>query len=77
MSEADFKNAGLAIDRAMKGATDGKVYAWPKNGAGGQIALFEVRFVRAAMPECRRYVVTVTKDRWATTTPPMERCAQT
>ena len=73
LSDADYKNAGVAIKAALAEAASSKVYAWPKEG-GGKIALFEVRFVRAASPECRRYVVTVTLARWSTTAPAMEKC---
>ena len=39
-----------------------------------ELALFQVRFVPGAAPSCRRYVVSITKDGWLTTAPPMERC---
>jgi len=49
------------------------VFVWPRQRKP-ELALFEVRFVPGAAPHCRRYVVTVTKDGWSTTAPPMEKC---
>ena len=48
---------------------------WRKREGKAEVEdIFEVRFVPGAAEDCRRYVVTVTKDRWSTTAPPMEKC---
>jgi hypothetical protein len=52
---------------------DNDVFVWPKQRKP-ELALFRVHFVPGAAPTCRRYVVTVTKDGWSTTAPPMEKC---
>ena len=72
LTSTDYRNASIAIKTAME-ASDATVVVWPRK-AEQKLAVFEVRFVHAAAPECRRYVVTVTKDRWQTTAPPMETC---
>ncbi len=73
VSEADFKNAGVAIQKAVMESPDDAVFVWPKQRKP-ELALFQVHFVPGAAPDCRRYVVTVTKDAWSTTALPMERC---
>jgi len=73
LSPADFRNAGAAIDTAVAQTPDAGTFVWPRQRRPEQ-ALFQVRFVPGAAPDCRRYVVTVTKDRWSTTALPMERC---
>jgi hypothetical protein len=73
MSAADYRNAGVAIKTALAETRDGDVLVWPR-GRKPKDALFEVRFVKSAAHDCRRYVVTVTKDRWSTTAQPMEKC---
>jgi hypothetical protein len=73
LTETDFRNAGVAIKTALAKTADDAVHTWPTRPKTG-LALFEVRFVPGAAETCRRYVVTVTKDRWATTAPPMEKC---
>ncbi len=73
MSAADYRNAGVAIKTALAETRDGDVFVWPR-GRGPKDALFEVRFVKSAARDCRRYVVTITKDRWSTTAQPMEKC---
>jgi len=75
MSDIDFRNAGIAIKKALAQTPDGQVFSWPqaKQGAS-KVAQFEVHFVKGISPDCRRYVVTVTKDRWSTTARPMEKC---
>ena len=73
LSETDFRNAGFAIKTALAKTADDAVHMWPAK-LKPNLALFEVRFVPGAAENCRRYVVTVTKDRWATTAPPMEKC---
>lgn len=73
MSAADYRNADVAIKKALAETRDGDVLVWPQ-GSGAKTALFEVRFVKSAARDCRRYVVTITKDRWSTTAQPMEKC---
>lgn len=73
MSAADYRNADVAIKKALAETRDGDVLAWPQ-GSGAKTALFEVRFVKSAARDCRRYVVTITKDRWSTTALPMQKC---
>jgi len=52
---------------------DTATFVWPRQRTP-ELALFQVHFVPGAAPHCRRYVVTVTKDRWSTTAAPMEKC---
>jgi hypothetical protein len=73
MTSSDYRNAGYAIDNAVAKTADDGEFVWPRQRKPEE-ALFRVRFVRGAAPNCRRYVVTVTKDRWSTTAPAMERC---
>jgi hypothetical protein len=73
LSPTDYRNAGIAIQTAVAETPDGAVFVWPRQRKP-ELALFQVRFVRGAAPTCRRYVVTITKDGWLTTAPPMERC---
>ena len=73
MTSTDYRNAGYAIDTAIAKTADESDFIWPRQRKPEQ-ALFRVHFVRGAAATCRRYVVTVTKDGWTTTAPPMERC---
>ncbi len=73
LSAADYRNAEYAINTAIAKTKDGSVFAWPSQRTP-DLALFKVHFVRGVTPDCRRYVVTVTKDGWVTTALPMERC---
>lgn len=73
LNEDDFRNAKIAIDTAIAEVAEGAKHVWPKQRAPER-ALFTVHFVRGAADDCRRYVVTVLKDRWTTTALPMERC---
>jgi hypothetical protein len=73
LSPDDYRNAGIAIQRAVAGTPDTGVFVWPQQRKP-ELALFHVRFVPGAAPDCRRYVVTVTKDGWLTTALPMEKC---
>jgi hypothetical protein len=73
LSSTDYHNAAIAIRTALSETPDGAVFVYPRQRKP-ELALFQVRFVQGAAPGCRRYVVTVTKDRWLTTAPPMERC---
>jgi hypothetical protein len=73
MSAADYRNAGDAIKTAIAKTPDDGIFVWPRQRKPAD-ALFRVHFVPGAAPHCRRYVVTVTKDGWSTTAPPMEKC---
>jgi len=73
LSQTDYRNARIAIETALAKTPDTGTYVWPRERRP-ELALFEVRFVQGAAAGCRRYVVTVTKDRWSTTAAPMERC---
>ena len=73
LSPDDYRNAGIAIQKAVAETPDSGVFVWPHQRKP-ELALFHVRFVPGAAPDCRRYVVTVTKDGWLTTALPMEKC---
>lgn len=73
LSDSDFQNAGVAVQKAVAETADDAVFSWPRQRRP-ELALFQVYFVPGAAPDCRRYVVTVTKDAWSTTALPMERC---
>jgi len=73
LSPADYRNAAIAIQTAVAETPDGEVFVWPRQRKP-ELALFQVRFVPGAAPDCRRYVVAVTKDGWLTTAMPMEKC---
>jgi hypothetical protein len=73
MSDADYKNAGAAIQKAITETPESGVLLWPQQRTP-ELALFRVSFVPGAASGCRRYVVAVTKDRWLTTALPMEKC---
>jgi hypothetical protein len=73
LSAADYRNAAYAIETALKETSDSAVFVWPRQKKP-ELALFQVRFVAGAAPSCRRYVVTIIKDRWSTTAMPMEKC---
>jgi hypothetical protein len=73
LTAADYRNASKAIKTALAETPDAGVYTWPREPTA-KLAQFAVHFVKGAGPECRRYVVTVTKDRWSTTAPAMETC---
>jgi len=73
LTAADYRNAAFAIDKALKTVPDDKEFEWPVSKKNGS-AIFNVHFVAGGGRDCRRYVVTVTKDRWSTTALPMERC---
>lgn len=73
LTETDYRNAGVAIRTALAETADTDVFAWPREPTA-KLALFEVKFVKGAASDCRRYVVTVTKDRWSTTARAMEKC---
>lgn len=73
MSDADYRNAQIAVSKALTEAADADKFVWPRQKAP-RLALFQVHFVAGAPADCRRYVVTVTKDGWSTTARPMEKC---
>jgi hypothetical protein len=73
LSPGDFRNASVAIETALTQTPDTEVLVWPRQRKS-EDALFRVHFVAGAAPQCRRYVVTVTKDGWSTTALPMEKC---
>jgi hypothetical protein len=73
LTPTDYRNAGIAIRTAIAKTPDAGVFVWPRQRKP-ELALFQVHFVRGAAPDCRRYVVTVTKDGWSTTALPMEKC---
>lgn len=73
MSDTDFRNARVAITKAIAEVGDQDTLVWPKKRVP-KLALFKVHFVAGAPPDCRRYVVVVTKDGWSTTAQPMEQC---
>ncbi|MCB1504587.1 MAG: hypothetical protein KDJ47_06380 [Hyphomicrobiaceae bacterium] len=73
LNEDDYRNARTAIAKAIAEVPDTGKLVWPKQRAPER-ALFTVHFVKGASGDCRRYVVTVLKDRWTTTALPMERC---
>lgn len=73
LTSSDYRNAGVAVRTALAETTDNETYSWP-NKPKAKLALFEVHFVKGASSDCRRYVVTISKDGWSTTAPPMEKC---
>lgn len=73
LSKEDYRNAALAVSKAMTEASDDEKFFWPRRSTPDQ-ALFRVHFVVGAAPDCRRYIVTVSKDGWSTTAQPMEKC---
>lgn len=74
MTATDYSNARNAVQKALLQTADGSVLSWPRADVKSGAAFFEVKFVAGAAPGCRRYVVIITKDRWSTTAPPMEKC---
>lgn len=73
LSDADYRNAGVAIRTALAETADDQVLIWPLQRSPSQ-ALFKVRFVPGISADCRRYVVAITKDGWLTTALPLEKC---
>ena len=73
LSSVDYRNAVTAIKTALAETPENGVLFWPRQRRP-DLALFEIRFVSGAPPECRRYVVSILKDGWATTAMPMEKC---
>lgn len=73
LTATDFRNAGAAVRTALADTPDSAVLVWPRQRTP-ELAVFQVRFVQGAAPDCRRYVVTIYKDGWSTTAQPMEKC---
>lgn len=73
LTPTDYRNAAYAIGKAIKTVPNNGEFIWPHQRKAG-MALFTVHFVQGAGRDCRRYVVTVTKDRWTSTALPMEKC---
>jgi hypothetical protein len=76
LTKADLKNAAYAIKTALAKTPDDASFTWPLKPSRQQ-ALFEIRFVPGAAEGCRRYIVTVTKDRWSSTSAAIEKCGAT
>jgi hypothetical protein len=73
LSDVDYRNARVAIETALLKTPDDAVLRWPRKREGG-LAIFEVKFVQGAPDSCRRYIVTIEKNRWLTTSLPVEKC---
>jgi surface antigen len=73
LSDTDYSNARTAIRKALAEAADTDKFIWPRD-AGKKHAVFQVHFVAGAAAPCRRYIVTIVKNGWTTTAPPMEKC---
>lgn len=73
LSEADWRNAKLAIEAALQTTTDDGWSTYPAKQQP-KLALFRIHFVAGAGEDCRRYVVAIAKDGWLTTALPVERC---
>jgi hypothetical protein len=75
LSKADLENAAYAIKTALSKMPDDAAFSWPPKPSR-EDALFEIRFVQGAAEGCRRYIVTVTKDRWSSTSAALEACGR-
>lgn len=73
LTDADYRNARVATETALAKTADDGVFRWPKKREPG-LAMFEVRFVPGASDTCRRYIVTIEKNHWLTTSSPIEKC---
>ena len=73
LSDTDYSNARTAIRKALAEAADADKFIWPRD-ADKKHAVFQVHFVAGAAAPCRRYIVTIVKNGWTTTAPPMEKC---
>lgn len=73
LSDADFRNARIAIETALAEVADDGSLTYPKTRVPGG-AQFRVHFVAGAADNCRRYVVAIATDGWLTTALPMEKC---
>ena len=52
LSTADYRNAGVAIDTAVAKTAETDTFVWPRQRRP-ELALFQVRFVPGAAPDCR------------------------
>jgi hypothetical protein len=73
LTPTDFRNAAIAIKKAIAETPEDGALVWPAKPKRG-LARFRVHFVPGISPACRRYVVAVAKSGWLTTALPMERC---
>ncbi len=73
LTATDYRNAGIAIKKALAETPDTEAFIWPRERKAG-LALFQVKFVPGAPADCRRYVVAIVREGWQTTALPMERC---
>ncbi len=73
LSPDDYRNAQVAIRKALAETPDDGALEWPRT-TSAKLAQFRVHFAAGAGERCRRYVVTIAKDGWLTTALPMERC---
>jgi hypothetical protein len=73
LTPTDFRNAAIAIKKAIAETPEDGALVWPAKPKRG-LARFRVYFVPGISPACRRYVVAVAKSGWLTTALPMERC---
>lgn len=73
LSETDFRNAGIAIRKAVAEVPEDGALEWPRDRSPA-LARFRVHFVPGVDANCRRYVVAIAKDGWLTTALPMEKC---
>lgn len=73
LTPVDYRNAAYAIEKALTTVPNDGEFTWPRSRKAGA-AIFNVHFVQGAGRDCRRYVVTVTKNRWTSTALPMEKC---
>ncbi len=73
MSDTDYRNAAYAIRTALAETVDADKFVWPLK-RNPKLAVFQVHFVQGAGPDCRRYILTVIKNGWTTTAPPIEKC---
>jgi hypothetical protein len=73
LTPTDFRNAAIAIKKAIAETPEDGALVWPAKPVRG-LARFRVHFVPGISPACRRYVVAVAKSGWLTTALPMERC---
>ncbi len=73
LTDTDYSNAATAIRKALAEASDTDKFVWPRQ-SNTKRAIFQVHFVAGDRHDCRRYIVTVLKNGWTTTAPPMEKC---
>ncbi len=73
LSDADFKTATTAVNKALTEVGDTETFIWPQKAAKSATR-FRISFVPGAPQDCRRYVVEIAKDGWQTTALPVEKC---